>query len=279
MQLPTEPGTIDDLVADAAAAGHQVSTRLIRDWTEQGLLDYPQHRPAGKGHGSKAALYTANQRSLFLALLGKRGEAGSIRSLARVPVFTWMYFSDEHVPLRQARRAFMTWLGDARISKQRAKTSARALLMQLDHPDATAGARRELLAQLTEVAYTGSTDFSQLEQAVCAVFEPAGSPIRRAVGHPDAALTAESAAWLIRARLTAYRQLRAGTITEDLFVQARQEHLMHLRHYQLEQPQLTSSSPTDRPQMYEELDTSNLLNSCCDHLLTIIGLKLVQGSA
>ncbi|MEV5717285.1 hypothetical protein AB0L41_25630 [Amycolatopsis mediterranei] len=108
MQLPTEPGTIDDLVADAAAAGHQVSARLVRDWTELGLLDYPLRRPAGKGHGSKAALYTANQRGLFLTLLSKRREAGSIRSLARIPVFTWMYFSDEHVPLRQTRRAFMT---------------------------------------------------------------------------------------------------------------------------------------------------------------------------
>lgn len=279
MQLPTEPGTIGDLVTDAAAAGHQVSVRLIRDWTEHGLLDYPQRRPAGKGHGSKAALYTANQRSLFLALLNKRRDAGSIRSLARVPVFTWMYFSDEHVPLRQARRAFTTWLGDARTSKQRAKTSARALLMQLDHPNASAGARRKLLAQLTDVAYTGKSDLSQLEQAVRAVFEPGGSPIQRAVGHPDAALTADSAAWLIRARLTAYRQLRSGAVTDEFFVQARQEHLIHLRHYQLEQPQFAASSPTDQTQIYEALDTSNLFNSCCDHLLTIIGLKLVQHSA
>ena len=53
----TEPGTIGDLVADATAAGYQASARLIRDWTEHGLLDYPQRRPAGKGHGSAAALY------------------------------------------------------------------------------------------------------------------------------------------------------------------------------------------------------------------------------
>lgn len=276
MQLPTEPGTIDDLVADAAGAGHQVSVRLIRDWTERGLLDYPQHRPAGKGHGSKAALYAANQRSLFLALLSKRSEAGSIRSLARLPVFTWMYFGDEHVPLRQARRAFMTALGDARASKQQAKTSARALLMQLDHPDASRAARRELVAELTEVAYTGSADYSKLEQAVRAVFEPGGSPIRRAVGHPDATLTSDSAIWLIRARLTAYRLLAGGLVADELFLQARQEHLMHLRHYQQEQPQLAAGAPADQPRMYEALGTSDLANSCCDHLLTIIGLKLVQ---
>ncbi|UOZ07907.1 hypothetical protein [Amycolatopsis sp. WQ 127309] len=278
MRLPTEPVTIDDLVADAAVAGHQVSVRLIRDWTERGLLDYPQHRPAGKGHGSKPALYSGNQRSLFLTLLGKRREAGSIRSLARIPVFTWMYFGDEHVPLHQARRAFMTWLGDARTSRQRAKTSAQALLMQLDHPGASTRARRELLAQLTEVAYTGTTNLSQLEHAVRAVFEPGGSPIRRAVGHPSAALTANSAVHLIRARLTAYRLLAAEAIPDELFVEARQEHLMHLGRYQLEQPMLATGSPADRPQMYEVLSTSDLFNSCCDHLLTTIGLKLAQGS-
>jgi hypothetical protein len=49
----SEPGTIDDLVADAGAAGYEASARLIRDWTQHGLLDYPQKRPAGKGHGSR----------------------------------------------------------------------------------------------------------------------------------------------------------------------------------------------------------------------------------
>jgi hypothetical protein len=81
----TEPGTINDLTTDAARHGHQVIARLVRDWSERGLLDYPTRRPAGKGHGSKQALYTANQRMLFLSLLDKRA-GNSIRSLARMPV-------------------------------------------------------------------------------------------------------------------------------------------------------------------------------------------------
>ncbi|MEV5717286.1 hypothetical protein AB0L41_25635 [Amycolatopsis mediterranei] len=151
--------------------------------------------------------------------------------------------------------------------------------MQLDHPNASAEARRELLAQLTDVAYTGRTDLSQLEQAVREVFEPDGSSIRRAVGHPEAALTADSAVHLIRARVTAYHQLSDGVVGDELFIEARQEHLMHLRHYQLERPQFAANSPTGRPQMYEALSTSELMNSCCDHLLTIIGLKLAHRSA
>src|SRR5487761_1316704 len=81
----TEPGTIGDLVADATAAGYQANARLIRDWIEHGLLDYPQRRPAGKGHGSAPALYPASQRNLLLTLLHHR-PGNSISSLARIPV-------------------------------------------------------------------------------------------------------------------------------------------------------------------------------------------------
>lgn len=276
MRERTEPGTIDDLVADAAEAGHQVGARLIRDWTQHGLLDSPRRRPAGKGHGSKAALYTANQRSLFLTLLSKRGETGSIRSLARIPVFIWLYWGDDHIPLRQARRAFMTWLGDPRASnKQRARTSARAVLEQLTHPNASEGAKRQLLNMLVDIAYTGRADTGALEQAIRAVFEPGDSPIRRAVGHPDAALTTESTINLIRARMAAYQHLADGAVTDEDFVQAREEHRLHTLAYQQEQPLLAAHAPASHSNMYEALDTHTLLNRCCDHLLLILGLKIL----
>jgi hypothetical protein len=42
-----EPGTVDDLVADAATAGYQVTVRLIRDWASAGLLE--RGSPASSG--------------------------------------------------------------------------------------------------------------------------------------------------------------------------------------------------------------------------------------
>ncbi|HEX9518403.1 MAG TPA: hypothetical protein VF940_19765, partial [Streptosporangiaceae bacterium] len=107
-------------------------------------LDNPQKRSAGKGHGSAQALYPANQRNLLLTLLHHRS-GNNISSVARIPVGIWMYWGDEFVPLRQARRALMTWLGDPRVSLQRAREAARAILGQIDSPHATARARRELL--------------------------------------------------------------------------------------------------------------------------------------
>ena len=72
------------MVADAAGAGHEITVRLVRDWTQTGLLDGPRKRPAGRGRGSNQALYPANQRELLLTLLSKRAGNG-ISSLARIP--------------------------------------------------------------------------------------------------------------------------------------------------------------------------------------------------
>jgi hypothetical protein len=38
MEGITGPGTIDQLVADAEVHGHETNIRLIRDWTQAGLL-------------------------------------------------------------------------------------------------------------------------------------------------------------------------------------------------------------------------------------------------
>jgi hypothetical protein len=93
-------------VTQSARAGYEITVRLIRDWAQAGLLDRPRKRPAGRGRGSNQALYPANQRELLLTLLSKRAGNG-ISSLARIPVGIWMYWGDEYVPLRQARRAML----------------------------------------------------------------------------------------------------------------------------------------------------------------------------
>jgi hypothetical protein len=271
----TEPGTIDDLVADAASDSHRVTTRMIRDWAQIGLLDYPQKRPAGKGHGSRQALYSANQRMLFVALLSKRAEGNGIASLARVPVWLWLYWGDDYVPLRQARRAFMTWLGDPRASKERARATAREVLGQFDHPDATPRARRELLTELTDIAYNGRLDVDRLEHAVRSVFEPGHSQIRRALGHPEAPVTADSMIHLAHARMTAVQCLNAGKVTDDAFRRARQMHLVHFADYAARQPYYAASAPQHLKDLYEPANAQNALNDCCNHLLTVIGLRIL----
>jgi hypothetical protein len=283
--LITEPGTIDDIVADAAAAGHQVTARLIRDWTQHGLLDYPQKRPAGKGHGSAPALYPASQRNLLLTLLHHR-PGNSVSSLARIPVGIWMYWGEEYVPLRQAHRALMRFLGDpqagrryardaGRASKNRARAVARAMLGQLDNPRATPRARRELLNVLTEAACTGRPDFQLLENAVSAVFDAGTTQIRRAIGHPAAPVTTEALIGVIKARLAAVTALTAGRVTGEALTRARDAHLFAYAEYIARYPALAAAAPPGMPQLYAPVTAEDTLSNCCGHLLSALGLEIM----
>ena len=267
----TGPGTIDQLVADAATRGHRVTVRLIRDWAEAGLLDYPQHRQAGKGHGSRQALYPASQRNLLLTLLHHRGSNG-ISSLARIPVGIWMYWGDEYVPIRQVRRAMNTWIGDPRASLRRARGTAREMARQLDNPAATPAARRELREALADLAYTGRADFGRLESAVAEVFEAGFHTLHRAVGHPAAPVMADSVIVLLRARLRAIDLLRKGKVTDEDFYAARHGHQVAYAEYAARQRFFAMHAPAENPGMYEAVTAENALNACCGHLLTTIGL-------
>jgi hypothetical protein len=272
--LIAEPGTIDDLVADATAGGYKITARLIRDWTEHGLLDYPQKRPAGKGHGSSPAIYSANQRNLLLTLLRHR-PGNHISSLARIPVGIWMYWGEEYVPLRQARRALMMWLGDARASRQRARAAARAILGQIDSPLATPRARHELLDVLTEAGWTGRPDFPRMEHAIRAVFEPGTKQIRRAIGHPAAPVMTDSMIGVMKARLTAATELTAGRVSDEALIRARDAHLFAYADYAARQPFLAAAAPPGVPQLYEPVTAEDTLSGCCGHLLSAIGLEIM----
>ncbi len=290
MRLVSEPGTISDMMTDAADAGHRVTARLLRDWTAQGLLDYPQRRPAGKGHGSDPALYPANQRNLLLTLLHHR-EGKNISSLARIPVGIWMYWGEDYVPLRQARRALLRFLGDQdasrnlagdvmRATKQRARETARAMLGQFNTPDATPEARRELLAAITHAAWSGTPDLGRIEAAIRAVFEPGYSNAHRAVGHPEAPMLAESVIIGIRVRMAAITALLTpGKVSDQDLVDARDAHLFHYADYAARQPQYAAAAPADRPTMYEPVTAEDALSNCCGHLLTALGLQMTYPEA
>ena len=273
MSPTATPGTISDLVTDAGDAGFKATPRLVRDWSEIGLLDYPARRPAGKGHGSRPALYPASQRQLFQTLLLKRSEGNGPRSLAKIPVAIWMYWGDEWVPLRQVRRAMRTWLGDPRLSKRQARRTAREILLQFDDRAATPAARRDLLDVLTETGYTGRADFGEVENALRRVFEPGSQTIRKAAGHPEAPVMTDSFIAVLRARLAGAARLEAGEITDEEFRFARHVHLVAYADYAMNRRSYAAFAPQSRPDMYEEVTAERALNEACLHLLTTIGMN------
>lgn len=281
MESHPEPGTIDVLVADAVASGHQVTPRLVTDWVSWGLLDRPTRQPRGRGKGSSKAQYTGSQRELFQTLLAKRGEGVThVRSLARVPIFVWVYWGEEYVPVRQAMRALTTWLGDSRASLAQARQAAETMLAMLDHPRATPAARRELKDAVTDTAYTGRLDPDRLEQAVREVFEPTATfgRLSRAIGHPGAQLTAESVVHLIKARHAAASAVQAGRLTEAELTACRQQLLMTRSEYMAMGPAIASTQDEEMMgTLYADLTQDSpqrRFDSCAVDLLTVIGLDI-----
>lgn len=283
------------MTADAAAEGKTVTARLVRDWTEQGLLDYPRKQPAGKGHGSSQALYSANQRMLFLTLLDKR-PGQNVSSLARIPFAIWLYWGDEWVPMRQARRALMRHLGDPgvpssrvnssaisarnyatdalRASKEKSREAARAVLGQLDNPRATQAARRRLVDVLAEASYTGSPNFDAVEQAIRDVFEAGYQGLHRAIGHPSAPVTADGFIIIARARLTAISDLAAGRVSDEAFVRARESLRFGYAEYVARWRTLDEASPPGT-HLYGPVTAEDTLANCCGHFLSTLGMEIL----
>ncbi|GGY38910.1 hypothetical protein GCM10010363_19680 [Streptomyces omiyaensis] len=152
------PGTIDELVHDAALAGHAVTKRLVHDWVSLGLLDRPRRRRTGP-HGSDKALHSAHQRKLLQLLLEARVASSRIPHLARIPLTIWLYGESGAVPTRQAIRALVTHAGDLRGGKPRALETARFLIAPLDDCRlGTAHLRSEFLHAVRNALYTGNFD-------------------------------------------------------------------------------------------------------------------------
>lgn len=265
-----EGGTIDDLVADAAALGFPNALRLIRRWTEQGLLDYPQSRP-DNGHGSAPALYSAGQRNLLRTLLQQR-PGNHIRTLAQIPVVRWAYWRDDWVPVSQARRAFMTWVGDAHASKRRAHEAAQVMLGQIDNPHATLDARYKLRRVVEKAAYAGHrlTDqqVKQVEGAIQDVVEPPYGHIRKGIGRPPATLLLDSMITGMNARLTAVKELRAGNVTDGALIRAADTNVF-----------LYADRIDGAIQLYPPVTASMMWHNCCFDLLTIVGLEIKKPGA
>lgn len=114
-----------------------------------------------------------------------------------------------------------------------------------------------------------------MEKAVRAVFEPTTGPIRRAVGHPAAPLTADSMVVLLKARLTAVEHLNRDQVTDEDFLQARQQHLITYAGYAAQQPVLAAAAPAGSLEMYEPVTTEIALNGCCTSLLTVLGFEIL----
>jgi hypothetical protein len=220
------PGTIDDLVADAYAAGYpDMTVRRVHDWIAKGLLDQPRLRTLRRG--SDKAEHSATQRRLLLLLLDKRQQVAHLSALAQVPLAMWLWW-DGYVPTRQAQRAWTTWVGRGRRSQEVAREGALGLLEEVGHQMATPTARARFVRVITELGNGKALTVrgrAELLDAVRDVVEPdtvfAASGLVRALGPAQTPMTVETVVGLVEAFSIALGRTLEGTVDGALLERAR----------------------------------------------------------
>jgi hypothetical protein len=194
------------LRAESAKHGAPVSGRLVTDWVEKGLLDRPEVRGLGRGKGTSAT-WDQNQLRLFVSLLKQRQHARRAATLCNIPVGLWLMFGDTYVPLRQVRRAMGTWTSAyAVVGKGRAETSARELLEQVAHPDATEGDRDRFELIITRAAQAQLPDLHELDKVAAKVIDPHRSGLARG---PMGMIHAENVLQTLRLRIAGLQSIDA----------------------------------------------------------------------
>lgn len=266
--------TKQELVEAAMARRHpKVSARLVDDWVAKGLLDRPEHRPLGYGRGSQPAVWSDNQRELFLTLLEKRDEGRPIAALCNIPVWLWLWWGDGYVPLRQVRRAMQTWAKAAGYPPAgRARTDIRRLMGDWGDPGARRKDRQALEEALYPMVCSGRVDEGALLPLVQRVFDPKATGTPR--GPVGGQLTPDGYVRLLRARVEAITHL--DDLDDQLFEQARLAYLGTRRRYEAARPYLTTD-----PEMGERFaaqDLSAVIMDACLDLATLLGLGITAPS-
>lgn len=283
--MPQEGWTKAELAAEATRRGFNVRERLITDWCQLGLLDHPEHQGAGRGQGSRRGLFPPNQHRLFLELLQKRQGEKPTRPylLAQIPLYLWVYWGDEYVPLRQARKALLTWIEGAMgrgLDTDRA--AARALVEQISSPKAPRKEQRELIEAIANIGYRGKVDDpQQLQFLFDVVIDPGGTG--RAYGPPGLPLEARAIAVTQMRLMAAVATIRADAadqrvVTDELLCCARAELCTSLREWVYKQPALLEQvSAADAQRLRLEVSDQQLFEGVGKNLLLVIAglLQLV----
>jgi hypothetical protein len=259
---------MSDLVRRAAAAGFEIKPRLITDWASIGLLDHAEPRGLGRGKG-KSYTWPAEQAGLLLTILQKRETVSRI-TLLNIPVATWLIWGDQYTPLRQAKRALATWAtATVRVGPEKASRSTKAILEQLDHPDATSADRKQLRDLMQQIAFGRDYDHEELVERIRQVMDPNNIGLAR--GLPvGAEITPEIYAKTIACRLQGAANAQKGDLDDDTWHEARQLYLSHgpVAPFlpELRRPN-RSGVLTPAAHYYVEY----ALNGACQHLVQVLG--------
>lgn len=274
--------TAAEMVQAANDANHaRVSERLIDDWVAAGLLDRPESRSRGR-YGRTPGTWDENQLRLFLSLLAVRVRTKAVADLCSIPVWLWLWWGDDYVPLRQVKKAMTTWATAARKQNQsRAATGTARLARTWGSSETPWADSRRLADSLPPMVATGTVDKTALRADVARAFGLAEGEAGGPSSEGD--LSVDGYVGLLRARVEAIARITAPApttfkdgkrrppIADGLLEWARVFYLTTRQGYDRKRPQLAAAFGTAR---YGDGALEDQAASSCVDLATILGLAL-----
>lgn len=229
----------------------------------------------GKGEGRGARyVYTTEQAELFFEILQERPEARSIAHLCNVPVFLWLYYGEEYVPVRQVRRALATSVrtdrGGAQRSYERSRRDAREIVLSLVDAGASRDAKSRVTDVLTDVIYRG--DFSGPKMAELRdLLSSVAAPVSGGGSENWRARAADGVVTNAIARALAMEQL--PMIPDELFERARLTQLCTMISYARDWRRMAAIPGISR--FVVEPTVDKFANEACGDVLSTLGLTLL----
>jgi hypothetical protein len=271
------PGTTEDLLADARAARFPATERMITDWIGLGLLDHPTRQSLGRHRGSAKALYSPNQRQLFVALLDQRNRTTDgqrnvrrVVTLTNIPVWLWLTAGDSYVPRRQVRIAMRTFTNAFfRVSETRGNHSARELLDQIAHPNARPRDRRHFIQVTSRGATSGTFDHTQFLAAARAVIDPLNTGL---VTSAQAAII-DDLATAIEARFAAISIF--DQLSNNDYERARWIYRQSWSDYARTRTVQPHAAPDEIFEQLPNPTTQQRINEACGDLVTLLGMGVL----
>lgn len=229
------------------------------------LLDKPHKPGRGRGAGAHPGTWPYAQMQLFRTLWGRR-PADTIADLCNIPVYLWLYWGDDYVPLRQVGKVMNTWLALVRHVPARAADDAAAHILGIIAEGRPTRARRDLLAQALKAepidVEQARSQLVTRSRAMAPVVDPASG---RTVD-----VDPELLARFVEGRAAAEKQL--GKLPDYLFEWARFFNLYTEGEYQRDQPVLAADSRHGR--LFPRRHVEDTIKRACANLLTLLGAAL-----
>jgi len=254
------------LIREADATRPGITERLVTKWVEIGLLDRP-YKP-GRGRrvgGSHPGTWSYEQLHLFLALW-RQYPIRTIADLCNVPVFMWMYWGDDYVPLKQVRKAMNTWLARIKHVPRRAADDSAEKMLTTIEGKRPGRAKRELLA---EALRSQPPDLEQARSVLVTKERAPYGTIAAASGR-TVDVDPELVMGLLGGRVAAEEQLTK--LPNYLFEWARLFNLYASGLYLQDQPSLAADSRHGR--LFPERKVEDMIWHACADLLTNVGASL-----